>query len=111
LYLYRIQPGSATARAGVADMRECIEACAAWDGWSDIAQNAFRQKILSLRYNETLYAVAEHLRKGDLFGATRRVITNPEVLRILPRRIFGYLGYQVHRFRYGGTSRTSRKGQ
>lgn len=111
LYLYRVQPGSATARAGAEQMRECIEACAALEGWSDSVKEAFRRKIRSLRHNETLYAMAEHMRSGQLLSAARQVISNPAVLNILPRRLLGYLGYQAHRLRYGGASRTSRNGQ
>lgn len=111
LYLYRVQPGSATARAGVKQMRECIEACAALEGWSDSAEEAFRRKIRSLRHNETLYAMAEHMRRGQLLSVARQVISDPAVLSILPRRLLQYLSYQAHRLRYGGASRTSRNGQ
>ena len=109
LYLYRIQPGSATARAGVKQMRECIEACAKWEGWSDSVEEAFRRKIRALRHNETLYAIADHMRRGQLLSVVRKVISDPAVLSILPRRFLQYLSYQAHRLRYGGASRTSRK--
>lgn len=111
LYLYRVQPGSATARAGVEQMRECIEACAALEGWSDSVKEAFRRKIRSLRHNETLYAMAEHMRRGQLLSVARQIMSDPAVLGILPRRLLRYLSYQAHRLRYGGASRTSRNGQ
>ena len=107
LYLYRVQPGSATAGAGVEQMRECIESCAELEGWSSGVQRAFQHKIESLRHNETLYAVAEHIRRGQFLLAAGQVVSDPAVLGILPRRLVRHLAYQFHRLRYGGGSRAS----
>ncbi|WP_218186843.1 glycosyltransferase family 2 protein [Pseudomonas sp. EGD-AK9] len=106
LYLYRVQPGSATAKAGAAQMRECIESCAALEGWSNDVQAAFKRKIESLRHNETLYSVAQHLRSGRLLSAMRQLVLDPAALGILPSRLIRHLAYQLHRLRHGGSSRS-----
>jgi len=107
LYLYRIQPGSATANAKAEQMRECIESCAALKGWSIDVQQAFQRKIQALRHNETLYAMSKHLRKGDFFSAIRQVVSDPAVVVILPFRLWRHFSYQLHRLYHGGASRNS----
>lgn len=110
LYLYRVQPGSATSKAGIEQMRECIEDCAAWDGWSDSVKKAFRSKVISLRHNETLYSIVEHASNGRFLSAVREFASNPAAASIMPHRLFRHFAYQVHRLRHGGANRTADKG-
>lgn len=105
LYLYRATPGSATAKAGVHLMRECIEDCFEL-GWSDAEiRAAFLFKIESLRRNELLYAIAASLRKGNVWAAIAVLGRNPGLLRILPRRAAGHLAYRLHRAWRNGKGR------
>lgn len=108
LYLYRIQPGSSTSRAGVKQMRECIQACSEWDGWTSQVKLEFDNKIRSLIHNETLYKLAENLREGRLVSAIKELISDPGVVAILPIRVGRHLSYQVHRVIHGGASRNLR---
>ncbi|WP_349342820.1 glycosyltransferase family 2 protein [Marinobacter sp. MMG032] len=107
LYLYRVQPGSATAHAGLRSMRECIQSCSEWGGWSAKTQLAFQQKIKALRHNESLYQIAWHLRSGRLLGAFKQIVADPGVLATIPHRALKHLSYQLHRLLHGGASRNS----
>lgn len=106
LYLYRITPGSATANIGhKAAMRECIESCAAMHDWPPEIQRAFSRKIDMLRCNETLYAIAADMCRGNLQAAIQHGLSNPRALKSLPGRLLRHLGYQFHRMTHGGASR------
>lgn len=111
LYLYRVQPGSATSKAGIEEMRKCIQDCAAWQGWPDSIIVAFNKKITSLRQNETLYSIADHVTKRKFFFALKELWLNPAVLGILPRRIAKHFSYQLHRLLHGGARRTINKSE
>lgn len=105
LYLYRVQSGSATARSDVGQMRECIEECAAWEGWSISAQEAFKKKIISLRHNEAMYSIVDDVKKGRLFAAIKTFIKKPALIKLFPPRLFKHLMYQLHRLRHNGENR------
>ncbi|MEH6492164.1 glycosyltransferase family 2 protein [Halopseudomonas sp.] len=105
LYLYRVRPGSLTALAGPQDMRLCIESCAALEGWPDNIRVAFHRKIISLKRNEALYALADALKGWHFFKAATLVLADPGVLLALPKRALIYLSYQFHRRRHRGASR------
>ncbi len=106
LYYYRITPGSLTAQAKDPSlMRQCLEACAQWKGWSPSVQSAFQTKIDSLHVNEAMYDLAGAVR-GRRFGrAARLLAAEPRLLARLPRSLFRQLVYQVHRFTHGGSGR------
>lgn len=105
LYMYRVQVDSLTARAGYIEMRECLEACSALDGWSDSTKVAFRCKIASLQHNETLYALRDAVKKGRFFSAIRYLVTDPVVLSLLPSRACKFIMYQLHRIWFRGGRR------
>lgn len=105
LYLYRVQPGSATARSDVEQMRECIEECAAWEGWSISAQEAFKKKIISLRYNEAMYSIVDDVKRRRLFAAIKTFLKKPALIKLFPPRLFKHLMYQLHRLRHNGENR------
>lgn len=106
LYWYRIAPGSMTAVArNPALMRLCLEDCRRMQQWPDSVLQAFADKIAALRRNETLYGIADCVRKHDLRGVLRHILANPGVLTILPRRVFKHFHYQLHRITHGGAGR------
>lgn len=106
MYWYRIAPGSMTAQLkNPTLMRRCLEDCRAMRPWPDSVQAAFADKIAALHRNETLYGIADSLRKRELGGVFRHIGANPGVLSILPRRVLKHLYYQVHRVLHGGIGR------
>lgn len=107
LYLYRVQPGSATSQASISQMRECIQDCENITDWSDSVKDAFQRKIRTLRHNETLYRFAAHLKAGQPASAIRDLAADPAALAILPGRSRRYMAYHAHRILHGGASRTT----
>lgn len=106
-YLYRVQPGSATAKADAAAMRECLEACAELKGWTESSRAVLLKKIDLLRAGEILYKAYSQIRQGSALSAIRLLISHPEALAILPGRALKHLAYQCHRLRHGGAARHS----
>lgn len=106
LYFYRITPGSLTAQAKDPTlMRKCLEECALWEGWWPSALDAFQDKIAVLRTNEALYHVADAARRRRFAKASSLLLSDPQVLRHLPRRLIRQLHYQAHRLIHGGSRR------
>lgn len=106
LYHYRVTPGSLTAQAKDPTlMRRCLEECAQWEGWWPAAQEAFQRKVASLRVNEALYRLADALRGGRFATASRLLVSHPQLLTQLPRRLMGQVHYHAHRLAHGGSRR------
>ncbi len=106
MYLYRITPGSLTARArDPALMRHCLRECSQWTGWSGEALLAFDQKIAALKRTEALYALVEAVKSGNVASALGLLASSPGVLRELPSRALRQIDYQWHRRRHGGHKR------
>lgn len=106
LYHYRVTPGSLTAQARDPTlMRQCLQECALWDGWLPSVQDAFNQKIVSLRINEALYDFADAVRRGHLSSAAKLLLSHPGMLAQLPRRLTRQIDYQAHRILHGGSKR------
>lgn len=106
LYWYRVTPGSLTAQAKDQSlMRRCLEDCARLDAVPDSVRGALEEKIASLRVNESLYALAHQLRRGQVISALRLLGGEPELMRVLPGRLTRHLAYQVDRLRWGGHGR------
>lgn len=106
LYHYRITPGSATATAGARSaMRDSIEACSKFDGFSESARQAFEFKIKSLADNEDLYLFASQIRSRHLLRALATLIRKPRLFLLLPQRILRVLGYEAHRILRSGSRR------
>lgn len=106
LYLYRITPGSLTDQARDPSlMRQCLEECAQWEGWSPSARAAFDIKIASLHRNEAAYALARLVRSGRMAAAARLLTSQPHLLRSLPPKLLERVGYHAHRLLHGGRRR------
>lgn len=106
LYRYRITPGSATATApSHALMRECLMECAELPGFAAEVREALGSKIRSLARDESLYALRQLLRKGDLIKFAHSLATDPSLLAAGLRRVVPILTYKFHRMLHGGRGR------
>ena len=106
LYRYRITPGSATATANSQSaMRECLQECAAFEGFTPSVRAAFARKIRSLVTNEALHRLGDALGAGRI-GEVAGVLTrHPAVLLQLPVRVARRLSYELHRRAHAGRYR------
>lgn len=106
LYMYRVSPGSLTAKASDPRlMRACLEECAAWKGWSIRVQRAFEEKSVELRKNELQYQLYGSLQKLHFLDAFRLLLGEPSLVPLLPARIMSRLRYLLHRRLSGGFKR------
>ena len=106
MYLYRITPGSLTAQAkDPALMRQVIEACAQWPGWSSAVLDAFKDKIAALAHSEQLYALRAAARQGKVGPMLSLLAASPGLALDAFQRLPGQLAYQWHRARHGGSGR------
>lgn len=106
MYLYRITPGSLTAQArNPALMRQVVEACAQWPGWSPAVLEAFKDKIVALTRNEQLYALKAAVRQGQVGSVLNLLAASPGLALDAFQRLPGQLAYQWHRVRHGGHGR------
>ncbi|MDX5445413.1 MAG: glycosyltransferase family 2 protein [Zoogloeaceae bacterium] len=103
-YLYRISPGSATARAkGHHLMRDVLEEIASRADLSYEHREAIERKIDTLRINERLYDFAECIYGGEILAALRTLKESPMLFKVAPKRASSHLAYQLHRLRHRGS--------
>jgi hypothetical protein len=106
LYRYRITPGSATATANSQSaMRECLQDCAGFEGFTPAVRAALERKIRSLVDNEALHRFGGALGAGRLGEAAGVLARHPRVLLQLPARAARRLAYELHRRRHAGRYR------
>lgn len=105
-YLYRITPNSLTAQAkDPALMRQVIEKCAQWPGWSPPMLEAFSSKITKLERNEQLYALRAAAKNMQLGAALQLLLTSPSLCVDALKRLPSQLAYQWSRLYHSGTGR------
>lgn len=106
LYRYRITPGSATATArSQSAMRECLQECAAFEGFTAPVREAFARKIRSLETNEALHRFGGALGAGRVGEAAGVLANHPSLLLQLPARAARRLAYELHRRAHAGRYR------
>lgn len=107
LYLYRITPGSLTAKIAKdkSIMRRCLEDFSKWDNWGESEILAFNKKIEKLKKIEDYYSLTEILKKLRIFMAINFIYARPHLITTLPQKIFQQLFYQVHRIIFKGKRR------
>lgn len=106
LYLYRVTPTSATARATDHSlMRQCLEDCFHERKWSPGVERAFRTKISMLHADEVLYDTRDRMQNREFLAAMRTLLSSRAALKRLPKRALPHLRYQLHRLIHGGVGR------
>lgn len=106
MYMYRLMPGSATAKAdGVLTMSACIYDCLTLPGLSASVRDAMKNKIASLRRKEAFQRAGKAFLAGRFFEALRVLLRHPQAILIAPKRTLRHLRYQLHRLRHLGSAR------
>jgi len=98
LYKYRLTKNSITALSSdLTAMRRCIESCRDSINWSPEIVVAFDYKVKQLKINEDLYRFVILVRSGDFISAGRCLLQHPQLLKLLPIRLFDAMKYHIHR--------------
>lgn len=96
LYLYRATLASMTAKAGPGAMRDCIAACAGFEGFDAASRAAIARKLTILQDNDALHAAWRDASTGHPLRAASRLLRHPRALAMLPQRALRRLHYRLH---------------
>lgn len=97
LYLYRVTPGSLTARVDdLGLMRNCLEDCARGHDWPAEVRVAFAEKIAKQHTVEALHSFVRSVRARDFGGALATMVRRPTLLWLALRRLLRRLSSNCH---------------